>query len=343
MAELRETDPDAPVRLGRTRLTVTRLGLGTAPLGGLFAPVPAPQAHATIERAYETGLRLFDTAPLYGYGAAERRLGEVLRRHAPDTGTLATKVGRLLRAGAPPDMSQYYKGEPFYHGTPPVNPVFDFSYDGVMRSLDESLERLGLGRVDILHIHDPDNHVPEALAGAYRALNRLRADGTIAAVGVGTNRPEPVLRFAEEADVDCVLLAGRYTLLDQSGLAALSLCAQRGIAVIAGGVFNSGILAHPQAGGTFDYVPADPGVLAKALRLEAVCRRHGVPLAAAAMQFPFSHPAVASVLIGCRSPAEVDENVRLFCHDISVELWDELRRDGLIAPESPATSEGPLR
>jgi D-threo-aldose 1-dehydrogenase len=336
---LRRVDPHARVALGETRLTVTRLGLGTAPLGGLFAPVPPSQAHATVERAYEAGLRFFDTAPLYGYGLAEERLGEALRRHTGDTWTLATKVGRLLRAGAPPDRSQSHKGEPFYRGTPPVNPTFDFSYDGVMRSFDESLERLGLDRVHILHIHDPDNHIQEAIAGAYRALDRLRADGIITAVGVGTNRPEPVLRFAAETEIDCVLLAGRHTLLDQTGLAALSRCADRGIAVIAGGVFNSGILARPEAGGTFDYVPAAADVLAKAQRLEAVCRRHGVPLAAAAMQFPLGHPAVTSVIIGCRSPVEVDENVRLFRHDVPPELWQELRRDGLIAPASPVPSE----
>jgi D-threo-aldose 1-dehydrogenase len=331
--------PDARLRLGRTRLSVTRLGLGTAPLGGLYAPVPAAQAHATIERAYEAGLRFFDTAPLYGYGLAERRLGEVLRRHAADTGSLATKVGRLLRAGAPPDMSQYYKGEPFCRGTPALNPVFDFSYDGAMRSLDESLGRLGLDRVDILHIHDPDDRIDEALTGAYRALDRLRADGTIGAVGVGTNRPEPLLRFAVEADVDCFLLAGRYTLLDQTGLAALSSCAQRGIAVIAGGVFNSGILARPDEGATFDYVPASDEVLAKAQRLGAASRRHGVPLAAAAMQFPLGHPAVAAVLVGCRSAAEVDENVRLFRQDVPAQFWRELRRDGLIDAGSPYPGE----
>lgn len=322
------------MRLGKTRLSVTQLGLGTAPLGGLYAPVAAAQAHATIERAYEAGLRFFDTAPLYGYGLAERRLGEVLRRHAEDTWTLATKVGRLLRAGAPPDMSQYYNGEPFYRGTPALNPVFDFSYDGVMRSVDESLQRLGLDRVDILHIHDPDDHLDEALTCAYRALDRLRADGTIGAVGVGTNRPQPLLRFAGEANVDCVLLAGRYTLLDQTGLAALSRCAERGIAVIAGGVFNSGILARPQEGATFDYVPAGAEVLAKAQRLDVACRRHAVSLAAAAMQFPLGHPAVAAVLVGCRSAAEVDENVRLFRQDIPAQFWHELRRDGLIAAGS---------
>ena len=326
--------------LGKTLLSVTQLGLGTAPLGGLYAPVPAAQALATIERAYAAGLRFFDTAPLYGHGLAEQRLGEVLRRHAAEAWTLATKVGRLLRAGAPPDMSQYYKGEPFFRGTPPLNPAFDFSYDGVMRSVDESLERLGLDRVDVLHIHDPDDYVDEALTGAYRALDRLRADGTIGAVGVGTNRPEPVLRFAVEADVDCVLLAGRYTLLDQTGLAALSLCAQRRIAVIAGGVFNSGILARPEEGATFDYVPAGVEVLAKAQRLEAACRRHGIPLAAAAMQFPLGHPAVAAVLVGCRSAAEVDENVRLFREDIPAQFWQELRHDGLTAGGSPDPGRG---
>lgn len=333
------------VPLGKTRLRVTRLGLGTAPLGGLYEPVAVDQAHAAIERAYDAGVRFFDTAPLYGYGLAEKRLGEALRRYAGEAWVLATKVGRQLRSGAPPDMSQYHASRPFYQGTPPnVGPVFDFSYDGVMRSVEESLERLGLDRVDVLHIHDPDDHVDEALTGAYRALDRLRADGTIGAAGVGANRAAPLLRFVGEADVDCVLLAGRYTLLDQTGLTdLLPLCARRGIAVIAGGVFNSGILARPRAGATFDYTPASDDVVARAHRLEAVCRRHGVPLAAAALQFPLGHPAVASVLAGCRSAAEVEENVRLFQHEIPAALWDELRHDALISKACPVPAGRSVR
>ena len=330
-------NPADRVRLGRTRVSVTRLGLGTAPLGGLFSPVAEEEARATIEQAFAAGLRFFDTAPLYGHGLAEQRLGRVLASKPRVEFVLATKVGRLLRAGAPPDPSQFYQGKPFYAGTPLLNPVFDFSYDGVMRSVDESLERLGLDSIDLLHIHDPDHHFDEALRGAYRALDRLRADETIGAVGVGMNQAAMLVRFAREADVDCLLLAGRYTLLDQTALAELlPVCLERRIAVIAGGVYNSGILADPRPGATFDYIPARPELITRARRLKKVCARHDVPLKAAAIQFPLGHPAVAAVLIGCRSAAEVDENVRMFRCEIPAGLWDDLRREGLIPEGVPA-------
>jgi D-threo-aldose 1-dehydrogenase len=333
-------NPTERARLGRTRLAVTRLGLGTAPLGGLLEAVDDARAYAVAERSYDTGIRFFDTAPLYGYGTAERRLGHILRRHPRQDFVLATKVGRLLRAGAPPDETQYYRGEPFYKDTPTLNPVFDFSYDGVMRSLEESLDRLGLDRIDILHIHDPDAHFDAALSGAYRALDRLRREGTIAAVGAGMNQTEMLVRFAHDADFDCFLVAGRYTLLDQAGLAELlPICAAKNIAVIIGGVYNSGILANPRPGATYDYIPADPAMLEKAQQLEAVCARHGVPLPAAAVQFPLGHPAVASVLVGCRSVAEVDDNLRLFRHEIPVALWEDLRAERLIPEAAPVPGE----
>src|SRR5438046_8136606 len=209
-------------QLGATPLRVTRLGLGTAPLGGLFTAVADDEAQRVVEAAWQAGIRFFDTAPLYGHGLAERRLGEVLRTKPRDEFVLATKVGRLLREGAPPDPSQSYKG------VPAVNPVFDFSYDGVMRSVEESLSRLGLDRIDVLHIHDPDDHFDEALTGAYRALDRLRSEGSIRAVGAGMNQSEMLVRFAREADFDCFWLAARHTLLDRSGAAALlPLCAER--------------------------------------------------------------------------------------------------------------------
>ena len=334
-------NPNERVSLGATSLVVTRLGLGTAPLGGLFAPVQETQAVAAVERAYRLGMRLFDTAPLYGYGLAERRLGEVLRQLPREEFVLATKVGRLLRVDAPPDSSQYYQGEPFYKDTPPVRPLFDFSYDGVMRSLEESLDRLGLDRVDLLHIHDPDLHFDEALAGAYRALDRLRRDKTIAAVGIGMNQVEMLIRFARSAEFDCFLVAGRYTLLDQTAFRGLlPLCVERRIAVIAGGVYNSGILADPKPGATFDYIPATPELVAKAQRLEMVCLRHDIPLKAAAIQFPLGHPAVSAVIIGCRSVSEVEENLRMFRHAIPVALWEDLRRDGLLPADAPAPGEG---
>ena len=290
------------------------IGLGTAPLGGLFEEVADETAYALVGRAIELGVRLFDTAPLYGSGLAERRLGHVLREVPRDRFMLSTKVGRLLRPDVPPDKN--------FRGTPPLGPVFDFSRDGVLRSFEESLERLGLDRVDIALIHDPDDHYDEAIRGAYPALERLRSEGVVTAIGVGMNQTELLCRFARDGDFDCFLVAGRYTLLDRSAAEELlPLCLERGIDVIAGGVFNSGILA---SGTTYDYAPAQPDVLAAARRLSDVCARYSVPLAAAAIQFPLRHPAVTSAVVGCRSPAELDEDVRLFDLELPAELWDEL-------------------
>ena len=327
-------DPAARVQLGRTRVALTRLGLGTAPLAGLFRPTPESDAAAAIERAYALGIRYFDTAPLYGSGLAEERLGRALLAKPRASFVVSTKVGRLLRAGAPPDATQYHDGEPFFKDAPPLNPIFDFSYDGVMRSLEESLARLGLDRVDLLYIHDPDAHYQEAREGAYKALDGLRAAGTLGAVGVGMNHWEPLAQFAREADFDAFMLAGRYTLLDQSARAELlPLCAAKGIAVVAAGVYNSGILADPHTKARYDYVPAPPPLVARALRLEAVCRRWGVPLKAAAAQFPFTHPAVTAVVLGCRTATDVAENAALMQLPIPGGLWTELAGEGLLPAE----------
>jgi D-threo-aldose 1-dehydrogenase len=313
-------NPTARVQLGRTGLTVTQLGLGCAPIGGLFQPVSDSDARAVVDRAWNQGLRLFDTAPLYGSGLSERRLGDALRDRPRDEFVLSTKVGRLLRAGGNPD--------PVYEGAPPLEPVFDFSFDGVLRSLDESLGRLGLDRVDVVHIHDPDDHFDDALAGAYPALERLRGEGVVRAIGVGMNQSEMLARFAREADIDCVLLAGRYTLLDTSALDdLLPVCLERGVAVIAGGVFNSGVLA---GNGHYNYAPAEPAVLARVARLAEICARWEVPLSAAAIQFPLGHPAVACVLVGCRTSAEVDEDVALLGRELPAGLWEELHAEGLL-------------
>jgi D-threo-aldose 1-dehydrogenase len=327
-------NPMERARLGRTQVAVTRLGLGTAPLAGLFRAAEEAEAAAAIDRTYALGVRYFDTAPLYGYGLAEQRLGRALRGKPRDSVVISTKVGRLLRAGAPPDATQYHDGRPFWEGTPPVNPVFDFSYDGVMRSLAESLERLQLERVDILYIHDPDAHHQEALEGAYRALDQLRRAGTVGAIGAGMNAWEPLARFAQEADFDCFMLAGRYTLLDQGALPELlPLCEQRGISIVAAGVFNSGILADPRRKARFDYVPAPPHLVERALRLEAVCRRWNVPLKAAAVQFPFGHPAVATVVVGCRSAADIQEVEALCRLPLPPELWRDMVSEGLLPEE----------
>jgi D-threo-aldose 1-dehydrogenase len=323
-------DPTERVALGTSGLRVTRLGLGTAPLGGLYRALGDDEAAGTVARALELGLRFFDTAPQYGHGLAEMRLGRGLRDVAREDIVVATKVGRLLRDVPYTDSVRYY------HGTPDVNPVFDFSEEGVRRSVAESLERLGLDRVDILHIHDPDEHGDEALEGAFKALDAMRAEGAIGAVGAGMNQTGMLVRFAREADFDCFLLAGRYTLLDQEGLAELlPLCAERGIAIIAGGIYNSGLLADPKPGAPYNYVPADETRLARALALEAVCRRHGVPLRAAAIQFPLAHAAVSCVVTGARTAAEIADNEQMLRFDIPPDLWQELRALALLPENAP--------
>ena len=317
------------MRLGRTPLQVTRLGFGTAPLGGLFQPLADDEAHRVVEAAWSAGIRFFDTAPQYGNGLAEQRLGAVLRGKPRDQYVLATKVGKLLRAGGPPQSDTF-------PDAPPLNPVFDFSYDGVMRSVEESVSRLGIDRIDILHIHDPDDHFDEALTGAFRALDRLRSEGTIKAVGAGMNQAEMLARFAREADFDCFLLAGRYTLLDQVGLKELlPLCVERGIAIIAGGVFNSGILADPRPGTHYNYQTAPAELVERARRINAVCERNGVALKAVAIQFPLGHPAVQTVLTGCRAVYEVTENVAAFQAPIPASVWEDLKSEGLLAAKAP--------
>ena len=272
-----------------------------------------------VEAAWDAGVRYFDTAPLYGFGLAEQRLGAVLRTKPREDYVVSTKVGRLLLASAPPEPGQAWQG------TPALNPVFDFSYDATMRSVEESLGRLGIDRVDVLFIHDPDQHYEEALAGAYVALDKLRAEGTVSAIGAGMNQTEMLVDFAREASFDCFLLAGRYTLLDRTGASELlPLCLARSIAVIAGGVFNSGVLAETGSNLHYDYAQAPPHVIARVQKIKAVCDRHGVDIKAAALQFPLRHPAVASVLTGCRTAAELSENVRLFDTAVPDELWAEL-------------------
>lgn len=314
---------------------MTRLGLGTAPLGNLFKEVSDTDAAQTVRFAWDSGLRLFDTAPNYGYGLAERRVGALLRERPRDEFVLATKVGRLLRADAPHDPWRD-TDDPLYKYESPVGQVPDYSYDGTMRSVEESLARLGLDRVDILHIHDPDDHAQEALKGAYAALAELRSQGVIRAVSVGMNQSALLAWFAREADFDCFLLANRYTLLDQTALAdALPACVERGIGVIIGGVYNSGLLANPVPEATYDYVRADDGHVARALRLQDVCGRYGVPLKAAAIQFPLAYPAVATVLTGVRSAAELAENQDMMRYPVPADLWAELQSEGFLPAEAP--------
>jgi D-threo-aldose 1-dehydrogenase len=311
--------------------SLPELGLGTAPMGGLYAPVSADDAAATLEAAWERGVRFFDTAPQYGNGLSERHLGTLLATKPRDDFVLATKVGRLLRIPAEAQGEDAY-----YKGTPPERPVFDFTHDGVMRSVEESLARLNLSRVDILHIHDPDNHYEEAISGAYKALDSLRTQGVIKAVGAGMNQWQMLTRFAKEGVFDCFLLAGRYTLLDHSALAEfLPLCEAHNIAVFAAGVYNSGILANPRAGAKFNYTDAPAHLIERALQIEAACLRHGVPLRAAAMQFPSGHPAVVSTLIGARTPFELSNNLEMYEATIPQALWGDLANEGLIPADAP--------
>lgn len=330
-------EPTDRLALGRTGLSVTRLGLGAASIGGLFAAVSDDDAIATVDRAWELGIRTFDVAPLYGFGAAERRVGRALAGRPRDDYVLSTKVGRLVRPldRIPPDADVDDQDDN-YDRTEAVGLVFDYSADGVRRSIEESLERLGLDRVDIALIHDPDDHWPAAIGDAFPALARLREEGTIRAVGVGMNQSAMLARFAVEGDFDVFLLAGRYTLLDQDALSELlPLCVERGIGILLGGVMNSGILVDPRAGSRFDYRPAPPEVIERAARLAAVCDRHDVSLRAAAIQFPLAHPAVRSLIAGVRRIDHLEEYPELMRRPIPADLWAELRTDGLIAADAP--------
>jgi D-threo-aldose 1-dehydrogenase len=322
-------DPFRKVRLGRTQLSITQFGLGSAALGWLYEPVDRDAAITTMRRAYELGCNFFDTSPLYGTGLAETRLGSVLAPLPRESFVLSDKVGYQVYPDTPlPDERGVHK---------PPRPGYDFSYDGALRLVEGSLKRLGLERIDILLIHDPDDYVDEALHGTYRALRRMRDEGLVAAIGAGMNDSSLLARMAREAEFDCFLLAGRYTLLDQIALTdLLPLATEQGLAIYVGGPFNSGILADPYAAQPyFNYAPAPAAWIARARRLDAVCQRHGVPLKAAAIQFPLGHPAVSAVLSGAGALAELEENVAMFRVAIPPALWDDLRAEGLLAADVP--------
>ncbi|GAQ67526.1 aldo/keto reductase [Streptomyces scabiei] len=326
--------------LGRTGVRVTELAYGAAGIGNLFRPVSDEEAAAAVDAAWDAGIRTFDTAPHYGLGLSERRLGAALRERPRDGYTVSTKVGRLLvpaEDGGPADDLAHGFAVPAT-----LRRVWDFSADGVRRSLEASLERLGLDRVDVVLLHDPDDHADQALDEAYPALEQLRGEGVVGAIGVGMNQTALPARFLRETDIDVVLLAGRYTLLEQEGLTELlPEAAARGRSVLIGGVFNSGLLTDPRPGATYDYAPAPENVLQRALLLKEVTERHGVPLRAAALRFPLGHPAVAGVLTGARSSDEVRDTVRQCRHPVPDALWDELRAARLIAPDAPVPAETP--
>jgi D-threo-aldose 1-dehydrogenase len=321
----------------RDTLDLPRLGLGTAPLGGLFEEVTERDALETIDAAYASGLRFFDTAPLYGYGLAEERLGSALGGRAHEY-VLSTKVGRLLE----PDDASAERSDagPAFKTPNACHPVFDFSRSGIRQSVEASKHRLGTDELDMLLLHDPDDHLEQAMTEGFTALADMRRAGEVAAIGVGMNQAPALARFVAACDVDCVLIAGRYTLLDTSAaLELLPLCVERGVGVILGGVFNSGILARPDASATFDYLPAPPAVLARAAALEHVCQRHGVPLMAAALQFSACHPAVTSVIVGARTAREIRQNVEMFELPLPAGLWRDLRREGLLPADLPTPDE----
>lgn len=315
-------------RLGDTGVSVTAMGLGCAPMAGLFTRVDPDVAAATVEAAWNGGIRHFDTAPHYGAGLSEERLGNALSRRPRENFTVATKMGRVLvDHDGPWDLWAEPNGKAS---------AFDFSFEAAREAHRDSLDRLGLDRVDIGLVHDADDHLDEAAAGTYAALAELRSEGRIGAIGIGMNSTDAAAELLTRGDFDVALIAGRYTLLDQTALGGLyPLCRSRGVSVIAAGVFNSGILADPKAGATFDYAAAGGTVAAKARAIADVCERHGVPLRAAALQFPLAHPAVASIVVGARTPEEVDDALAMLAHPIPRALWHDLKRTGLLPEEAP--------
>ena len=318
------------VPLGTTGLRVSQMVFGGAPIAGLYAPVSEETAAQALEAAWAAGIRAFDTAPHYGVGLSEQRIGAFLAGRPRAEFVLSTKVGRRLVA-APGDV----QGAEGFYGTPQLTRVRDYSRDGVLAALEDSLGRLRTDHVDIALIHDPDDHAEQALDEAYAALDQLRAEKVIGAVGVGMNQAGLLQWFVERADLDCVLVAGRYSLLDTSAAAGLlPACQQRGVAVLAAGVFNSGILADPRPGATYDYAPAPDGLVARAQQIRAVCARHGVPIGAAALHFVLRHPAVTAVVAGARSAGEITEDARWLTAGVPDRLFPDLADEGLIPAAS---------
>lgn len=333
-------------RLGSSDVEVTALGLGASALGNLYATVDPAEATATVQAALDAGMRYLDTAPVYGFGVAEQRLGAALAEAGQPDVTLATKVGWRLDPADPAAAGDWA----IWADAPPLRAVMDFSPQAVRDSIEGSLRRLGRERVDILWIHDPDeaasaggqdpdapSHLEDAMAGAYPLLDELRRAGTIGAIGVGVSDAELLCAFAEAGDFDAFLLANRYTLLEQGPLhTLLPLCERKGISIVIGGAFNSGILATGAVeGARYNYLPAPEHVLERVRRLEAVCARHDVPLPAAALQFPLAHPVVASLIFGARSAREVQDNVRFATQAIPSAFWEELKRERLLDAAAP--------
>jgi D-threo-aldose 1-dehydrogenase len=328
--------------LPRSGLELTALGLGCSQLGGLYRPISWADSQALVDAAWAAGLRYFDTAPYYGYTLSERRTGMALSPRARDAFSLSTKVGRLMRPDAGVQPGEDGWAEPL-----PFRPTFDYSYEGIMRSHEDSLQRLGTARIDILYVHDigamthGDRHARYwaqlTEGGGFRALARLRESGAVRAIGLGVNEWEIVVDAMNEAPLDVVLLAGRYTLLEQTALVPmLDACVRAETAIVAGGVFNSGVLA---GNGKFNYGDAPAEVVDKVRRLTQVCERFDVPLPAAALQFPFAHPAVVSCLVGARSVAQLHQNIAWLERPIPASYWQALRDEALIAADAPVPKE----
>lgn len=333
--------PSTLRRFGRVDLDVTAFAFGTAPLGNFLAEIDEETADAMFQRAWGAGVRLFDTAPMYGHGLSELRTGQALRWKRRDDFVLASKVGRVLH----PARRKTIDFAPWVNAAP-FTMEFDYSYDGTMRSVEDSLQRLALERIDIVFIHDIDvftrgKDQPEvfrqAMDGCYRALVKLREEGVVKAIGVGVNEWQVCHAALRQGDFDGFLLAGRYTLLEQEALDEfLPLCQARGAAVLVGGGFNSGILATgARPGAKYNYAPAPAHVMEKVARVEAVCAEFGVPLPAAALQFVVAHPAVASFCAGTRTVAQLDQNLAWFSHPIPAGFWAALKARGLLRADAP--------
>ncbi|WP_344873443.1 aldo/keto reductase [Nonomuraea antimicrobica] len=320
-------------RLGRSAVEVTELGFGGGPLGGLFAPLADDAAAEALAAAWEGGIRYFDTSPHYGIGHSERRIGEFLRQVPREQYVLSTKVGRLLLPQDPAGRM-----DEFFHVPATHRRVWDFSRDGIRRSVEDSLTRLGVDRFDVLFLHDAEEHFEAAFRDGYPALAELRAEGVVGAIGAGMYDTGMLTRLVRETDIDVVMLSGYYTLLHQSALdELLPACAERGISILAASIFNSGVLATPRPGpdARFEYRPASAEVLERAHRIADVCEDHGVTLPEAAMAFPLRHPAVAGIVVGMRSAEEVRRNLAASTSQAPERLWSDLVAAGLVDERAP--------
>lgn len=312
------------VDFGRAGLTVSALGVGCAPLGGLFSSVKDDDVDDLIATALDIGVTYFDTAPFYGHGSSERRIGKGLRKVPRTAFRLSSKVGRVLEPGESTEPNEYVDLDPF-------TPVFDYTPSGIRRSFESSLERLGLDSIDILYIHDPDDYLDQAINEAYPELDKMRSEGLVSSIGVGTNLAEIGTRFVRETDIDVALVAGRFTVLDQIALDEfLPEAHRRNVSVLGAGVFNSGVLVNPVDGATYNYAPASPEILEKTRAIHDVVRPYNVSVEAVGLQFPLRHPATKAVLTGVRTAQELKTNVAAFDTEIPGGLWSELEDKGLI-------------